>query len=49
MPGRRALLQLLIGAVLLATFLFAMISAPGFLSDLDSMSPGQPQRTEAAR
>jgi hypothetical protein len=49
MPGRRALLQLLISAVLVATFVFAMMSAPGFLSDLDSMSPGQPQQAEVAR
>jgi hypothetical protein len=49
MLGHREFLKLLVGAVLLATFVFALMSAPGFLSDIDSMLPGRGQGLEAAQ
>jgi hypothetical protein len=49
MPVNRALLKLLAGAVLFAIFVFALMSAPGFLSDRDSTTPCRPQHQEAAR
>ena len=48
MPGNRSLLKLLASAVLLAAFVFALMSAPGFLSDLDSTTPSQPQQHQQA-
>ena len=49
MLGHRALLKLLLGAALCAAFVLALMSAPGFLSNLDSTSPNVPPHLEAVR
>lgn len=49
MQGKPSLLALTAGALLLAAFFFGLASAPGFLSDADSVTTGHAAQRGAAR
>lgn len=49
MLGYRAALKLITGAVLFAALAYALMAAPGFLSDEDSTVPNAAPRLEAVR
>jgi hypothetical protein len=49
MLNPRRLLTLISGAVLFAAAVLALLSAPGFLSDIDSTVPNQAPSLEARR
>ena len=47
MLDHRATLGLIAGAVLFAVFIYGLMAAPGFLSDMDSVVPNQQPKQEA--
>ena len=49
MLDHRSMLKLIAGAVLFAVFIYGLMAAPGFLSDLDSIFPNLQPKREAAR
>ncbi len=48
MPEKLAMRKLPADSAIFAAFAFAVISAPGFMSDPDRTIPGQPQQSETA-
>ena len=49
MLANRRMLKLAVGAVLFATFLFGLMAAPGFLSNVDSTVPTARAQMDAGR